>query len=99
MKGKPVQILLVVTIFALALVFSACLQTAHVAEVRLLSSDLTFENPDQDDIFFYQPGQSKASVSTLFTANSLPRIVPFDRTACLWLSAFYLDQEAVPLRC
>jgi hypothetical protein len=99
MKRKPIQILLVIAIFAFISVFPACLRSSDLAGVRLLCTDLSFENPDQDDTLSYQPGQSKAFVSTVFTFKSLLRTIVSNQIARLWLLVSFPDQKALLLRC
>ncbi len=99
MKGKPVQIVLVIAVSAIILVSPACLQSSLLAGGRLLSTDLSFENPDQDDIFSSQPSQSKAIVSTVFIFKSLPGTILSYQIARLWLSISLPDQKALLLRC
>jgi hypothetical protein len=99
MKRKPFQGSLIVTIIALILLFPACPHTSDLAGTRLLSADLSFENPDENDILSYQLSQPKAFVSTdsSFTrhaGDTLP-----DRVAHFILLASFPDQEASLLRC
>ena len=99
MRGKPVQIVLVITASALILVSPACLHSSLLAGVRLLSIDLSFENSDQDDTLPYEPGQSKAVVSSVFTVKSPPGTILFDPIARLWLLVSFSDRKASLLRC
>jgi hypothetical protein len=99
MKKKPIQILMVITISASILVFPACLHSSDLAGVRLLSTDLSLENPSQDDTLSYQPGQSKAFVSTVVTLKSLPGTILSNQIAHVWLLVSFADQKALLLRC
>jgi hypothetical protein len=99
MKGKSVQIVLVIAVSGVILVFPACLHNSLLAGMRLLSTDLSFENPDQDDTLSYEPVQSKAFVSAVFVVKSPPGTILFDQIARLWLLVCFPDQKALLLRC
>jgi hypothetical protein len=99
MKRNPIQIFLVIAASALILVSPAYLRGPNLEGVRLLSADLSFESPDQDDIFSYQPGQAKAFLSTNFTTKSLPESILFDQTSRFWYLASFPDHNASILRC
>jgi len=99
MKKKPIQILMVITISASILVFPACLRSSDLTGIRLLSTDLTFENPNQNDILSYQPGRSRAFVSTMVTFKSLPGTILSNQITHVWLLVSFADQKALLLRC
>ncbi len=99
MKGKPAQTIFVIAISAIIFVSPACLHNSLLAGARLLPTDLSFENPDQDDTLSYQPGQSKALVSSVFAVKSPPGTLLFDRIARLWLLVSFPDRKASLLRC
>ena len=99
MKTKPALIFLIIAISALLFAFPAYLRCSNSAGNRLLSTDLSFENPDQADIFSCQHHQSKAFVSSIFTVKLLPGTILFDQIVRLWFSASSLDPEVSPLRC
>jgi hypothetical protein len=99
MKRKPLQAFLVVAITALILVFPACLRISDLAGMRLLSADLSFENPDQDDILSFQPGQPKTLASAVFSLKWPPRSILLDRVTRFWLLGSFSDHKTPPLRC
>jgi hypothetical protein len=99
MKKKPIQIFLVIAVSVFILVFPAYFCCSNLAGVKLLSTDLSFENPDQDDIFSYQNNQSKAFVSSVLTIKLLPETIRFDQIARFWFLASFLDQKVLSLRC
>jgi hypothetical protein len=99
MKGKSVQTVLVIIVSAAIFMFPACLHSSLFTGVKLLSTDLSFENPDQDDTVSYQPGQSKAFVSTALTFKSPPGTILSDQITRLWLLVSFPDQKASLLRC
>ncbi len=99
MKGKSVRTVVVITVSAVIFMFPACLHNSLFTGVRLLSTDLSFENPDQDDTPSYQPGQSKAFVSTTLTVKSPPGTILLDQVTHLWLLVSFPHQKASLLRC
>jgi hypothetical protein len=99
MKKKPIQIFLIITASAFILALPAYARCSNSLGIRLLSTDLSFENPDQTDIFSCQHHQSKAFVSSIFTVKLLPGTILFDQIACFWFSASSLDQDVLSLRC
>ena len=99
MKRKSLQASLVVAIAALILVFPACLRISDLAGTRLLSADLGFENPDQEDILSYQPSQAKAFASTDSSFTRHAGNTLFDRVSHFIRLASLSDQEASLLRC
>ena len=99
MKRNPIQIFLVIAVSAFTLVSPTYLRSPNLQGVRLLSADLSFESPDQDDIFSDQPGQAKAFLSTNLTAKSHPESILFDRASRLLLLASFPDHNASILRC
>jgi hypothetical protein len=99
MKRKPIQIFLVIAASVFILVFPAYFCCSNSAGVKLLSTDLSFENPDQDDIFSYQNNQLKAFVSSVFTIKLLPEAILFDQTSRFLLLASFPDHKASILRC
>jgi hypothetical protein len=99
MKRSPFQIFLVIAAFAFILIFPAYSCCSNLAGVKLLSTDLSFENPDQDDIFSDQHNQLKAFVSSVFTIKLLPKTIPFDQISRFWLQTASLDQKTLILRC
>jgi len=99
MKRKPIQILLVIVISAFTLVFPAYLRCSNLVGAKFLSTDLSFENPDQEDVFFGQQNELKsffpiAFLIRLSTGTNLSyQISPFSS-----LTSF-LDQKTLTLRC
>jgi hypothetical protein len=99
MKRNPIQIFLVIAVFAFILVSPTYLRSPNLEGVSLLSADLSFENFDQDDIFSCQPDQAKAFLSTNFTTKSLPESILFDQISHFWFLVSFLDQKTSILRC
>jgi hypothetical protein len=99
MRSNPIQIFLAIAISAFILAFPAYLRSSNLAGVRLFSTDLSFENPDQDDIFSYQHNQSKAFVSGALTIKLLPGAILFGQISRFWFLLSFLDQKTLLLRC
>ncbi len=99
MKRKPIQIFLVIAISAFILVFPAYLRSSNLAGVRLFSTDLSFESPDQDDISSDQQNLSKAFVSSVLTIKLLPGTNLFYQFFHFCFPSSFLDQKTLILRC
>ncbi len=99
MKKKLIQISLVIVICAFTLVFPACLRCSNLAGGKLLSTDLSFENPDQEDIFFGQQNESQAFVSIVFLIKLPPGTNLFDLISHFCSLTSFLDQKTSILRC
>jgi hypothetical protein len=98
-RFKRIQIFLVITISAFILVFPAYLRCSNLAGAKLLSTDLSFENPDQEDVFSDQQNQSKAFVSIVFPIELFPGTNLFEQSSHLLSQASSLDQNTFVLRC
>jgi len=99
MKENFTQIIFVSAIAAIIFVFPGCFQSSYLTGVKLPSTDLSFENFDQNDTLSHQPGQSKAFVSAAFTIKSPPGTILFGQIARLWFLVSFPDQKALLLRC
>jgi hypothetical protein len=99
MKRKLVQISLVIAICAFTLVFPAYLRCSNLAGAKLLSTDLSFENPDQEDVFFGQQNESKTLVSIVFLIRLPPGTNLFDQISRFCSLTSFLDQKTLILRC
>jgi hypothetical protein len=99
MKKKLIQISLVIVICAFTLVFPAYLRCSNLAGGKLLSTDLSVENPDQEDIFFGQQNESQAFVSIVFLIKLPPGTNLFDLISHFCSLTSFLDQETSILRC
>ena len=62
MKSKSIQTLLVIAISSFIVIFPAYLRYADLSEIDLSSTDLIFENPDQDDQINDQQHECSAPV-------------------------------------
>ena len=99
MKRKLIRISLVIVICAFTLVFPAYLRCSNLAGAKLLSTDLSFENPDQEDVFFGQQNESNTFVSIVFLINLPPGTNLFDRISRFCSLTSFLDQKTSILRC
>jgi hypothetical protein len=99
MKRKLVQIFLVIVISTFTLVFPAYLRCSNLAGAKLLSTDLSFENRDQEDVFSDQHNQSNAFVSIVFLIKLPPETNLFDQISRFCLLPSFLDQKTSILRC
>jgi len=99
MKKKLIQISLVMVICAFTLVFPAYLRCSNLAGAKLLSTDLSFENPDQEDVFFGQQNESQAFVSIVFLIKLPPGTNLFDQISRFCSLTSFLDQKTSILRC
>jgi hypothetical protein len=99
MKRKLIQISLVIVICAFTLVFPAYLRCSNLAGAKLLSTDLSFENPDQEDVFFGQQNESKTFVSIAFLIKLAPGTNLFDQISRFCSLTSFPDQKTSTLRC
>jgi len=99
MKRKLIQIFLVIVICTFTLEIPAYLRCSNLAGAKLLSTDLSFENPDQEDVFSGQQNQSKTSVSIVFLIKLPPGTNLFDQISRFCSLTSFLDQKTLILRC
>jgi hypothetical protein len=99
MKRKLIQISLVIVICAFTLVFPAYLSCSNLAGAKLLSTDLSFENPDQEDVFFGQQNESNTFASIVFLIKLPPGTNLFDQISRFCSLTSFLDQKTSILRC
>jgi hypothetical protein len=72
MRSKSIRLLLVVAISSSIIVFPAYLRYADLSETDLSSTDLIFENPDQDDQLNDQQHESDGVLLSLLSVTFLP---------------------------
>ena len=99
MKRKPFQIFLVIVIGTITLVFPAYLRSSNLGGVKSVSADLSFENPDQDDLFSDQQNQSKTCVPTVSLIKLLPGTSLFCQISRFCSLTSFLNQKTLILRC
>ncbi len=86
-------------ICAFTLVFPAYLRCSNLGGAKLLSTDLGFENPDQEDVFFGEQNESQAFVSIVLLIKLPPGANLFDRISRFCSPTSFLDQQTSILRC
>jgi len=99
MERKLIQISLVIVICAFTLVYPAYLRCSNLAGAKFLSTDLGFENPDQEDVFFGQQNESQAFVSIVFLIKLPPGTNLFNQISRFRSLTSFLDQKTSILRC
>jgi hypothetical protein len=72
MRSKSIQILLAIAISSFIVVFPAYLRYNDLSETDLSSTDLIFENPDQDDQLNDQQHESDGVLLSLLSVTFLP---------------------------
>ena len=99
MKAKLSRIFITLTISLLIFLFPAYLRFADLADDDLFSSDLSFENPDDDNPLIDQDKELKVFVSaTLFDILFL-EINTFEHIPCFSFLIDPFDPKPFVLRC
>lgn len=99
MKAKLSQIFVALTISLLIFLFPAYLRFADLADDDLFSSDLSFENPDEDNPLIDQHKGSKVFVSATFFDISFLEINTFEYIPRFSFLIDPFDQRPFVLRC
>jgi len=99
MKRKPFQIFLVIAICTITLAFPAYLRCSILTGTKPGSDDLSFENPDQDDLSSGQQNQLKTCVSTVLLIKLLPGTNLFCQISRFCSLTSFLSQKTLILRC
>lgn len=98
-RFKRTETFLAITISAFILLFPAYLRCSNFAGAKLLSTDLSFENPDQEDLFSDQHNQLKLFVSIVSPLKLFPGTNLFEDSCHLFPQALSLHQKTFVLRC
>lgn len=100
MKRNCMQTFLPTAMFFLILVFPFYLGYSNFTEANLFSTDLGFENPDQDDQFVdKQQDVSREFVLTFFPFGFLPEAEVFRHSPYFFSQTPSLNEETPILRC
>jgi hypothetical protein len=99
MKSRSIQNLLVIVISFFILFFPAYFRYTNLSEITLFSTDLNFENPDQDDQLQDQQHGSASFLLSVFPTLFLPEANPFTEFCHFFSSVPSLDQKTSILRC
>jgi len=96
-KTKPLLIFLVIVISAFIVVLPAYFRCSNLKRVKLLSTDLSFESPNDENLLLEK--QSK-----VFLSSALPIMFHlgtnvFEQISCFSYRTFSLDQASMILRC
>jgi hypothetical protein len=99
MKKRPIQIFLAILISCYIFVFPAYFRYSALSDIDLFSTDLNYENSDQDDQLDVQQHESDAFPSNALSIPFLPEANFFvEFSYCLFQLASF-DQRACILRC
>jgi len=98
-RFKSIQIFLVIAISLFVLALPAYLRCTHLSQTKFVSSDLSFESPDQEEGL---PDNEKEL--KVFGPNAFPTLFVlatnlFDQSSHLFSPALSLRQRIVVLRC
>jgi hypothetical protein len=99
MKRRLIQIFLVIIISLFIPISLAYLNYYNLAKADFISLDLSFENPDQENLLLDQQNESKVFILSAFSIlfpsgiNLLKKFPPFFLTMC------FSDQKTFVLRC
>jgi hypothetical protein len=100
MKRNRIQTFLPIVISFVILGFPFYPRSSNFTEANHSSTDLGFENPDQDDQFVdQQQDGSKAFVLTFFPFGFLPEADVFNHSPYFFSQTPSLNQENLILRC
>jgi hypothetical protein len=99
MKRGLTQILLFILITLFIPLYSAYLDYCDLAEADLLCCDMSFENPDQENLLIDQQDESKVFLSSGFSMHFPPGIDLLEQLPYLSFTTCSLDQKTFILRC
>jgi hypothetical protein len=98
-RFKGIQILLAITISLFILALPAYLSCTYLSQTKFVSSDLGFENPDQEEGLPDHEKESKVYGSSASLILSLLGANLFERSSYLFPQAPSLHQRIAVLRC
>jgi flagellar basal body-associated protein FliL len=98
-RFKSIQIFLVIAISLFILALPAYLRCTNLSQTKSVSSDLSFENPDQEEALPDNEKQLKVFGPTAFFTTFLLSTNLFDRSSHLFSQALSLRQKTFVLRC
>ncbi len=99
MRRKPVLIFLVIVISALIGALPAYLRHSNLKRAKLLSTDLSFENVDEESLLDDRQKQPKVFVSNAIFIMAYLGTNVFEHISCFSCPTFSLDQTSMILRC
>ena len=99
-KGfKRIQILLAITISLFILALPACLRCTQLSQTKLVASDLSFENPDQEEGLPDNEKELKVYGPSTLLIMFLLGINLFEQPSHLFPRSLSLRQKTSVLRC
>jgi hypothetical protein len=99
MKRKPALIFLVTVISAFIVVLPAYFRCSNLKRAKLLSTDLSFERLDEENLLIDRQKQSKVFVSSAFFIIFHLGTNVFEHISCFSYPTFSLNQTSMILRC
>lgn len=97
-KVKGIQIFLLLA--ALIILVVPSYQTrSYFAGAKVPSMDLSFVDPDQEDVYSDQQNQTKACVSSVILGGMLPGTHLFKQNSPVSFLPSFFDQKPLILRC
>jgi hypothetical protein len=98
-RFRGMKILLVIAISLFILALPAYLRCTNLSEIKFVSSDLSFENPDQENGLPDDENELKVFVPTAFFTVFLMGTNLFEQSSHLFSQALSLCQKTLVLRC
>jgi hypothetical protein len=98
-RFKGIQIFLVIAISLFILAFPAYLRCNELSQIKFIRSDLSFEDPDQEEELSNKEKELKGFVPTAFFTVFLLGIKLLDPSSHLFPLSLSLRQETLILRC
>jgi hypothetical protein len=98
-RFERIQIILVIAICIFILAFPAYLLCTRLSQTRFVSSDLSFENPDQGEGLPDNEKELKVFGPTAFFTLFLLGANLFEQSSHLFSQALSLRQKTFVLRC
>jgi hypothetical protein len=99
MKRKPALIFLVIVISAFIAVLPAYYRCSNLKRAKLLSTNLSFESLDKENLLIDRQKQSKVFVSSAFFIIFHLGTNVFEHISYFSYPTFSLDQASMILRC
>jgi len=98
-RFQGLHLFLVITIPLLILAHPACLRSAQLSQAKFVTSDLSFDNPVQEDGLPDNEKELKIYGPSTFLMVFLSGITFFEQSSRLFSKALSLRQRIVVLRC
>jgi hypothetical protein len=99
MKRNPALIFLVIVISAFIGVLPAYFRCSNLRRAKLLSTDLSFEKLDEENLLIDRQNQSKVFVSSAFRIMFYLGTNVFEHISCFSCPTSSIDQASMILRC